>query len=36
MYTYRDFGHRFRLHKPEDVDETFLELVHETYALASR
>ena len=36
MYTYRDFGHLFRLHNPEDVDESFLDLVHEAYALASR
>ena len=36
MYTYRDYGHQFRLHKPEDIDEPFLELVHEAYALASR
>ncbi len=35
MSTYRDFGHMFRLHKPEDMDESFLELLHEAYALGS-
>ncbi len=35
MFTYRDFGHLFRLHKPEDMDESFVELLHEAYALGS-
>jgi hypothetical protein len=35
MFIYRDFGHMFRLHKPEDMDESFLKLLHEAYALGS-
>jgi hypothetical protein len=35
MTTYRDFGHMFRLYKPEDMDESFVEMLHEAYALGS-
>jgi hypothetical protein len=35
MFTYRDYGHMFRLLKPEDMDESFMELLHEAYALGS-
>lgn len=31
MYIYRDFGHIFRLSKPEDIDIAFEKLLHEAY-----
>lgn len=36
MFTFRDFGHQFRLHTPDDIDDAFTKLLHEAYALASR
>jgi Domain of unknown function (DUF5655) len=35
MFTFRDYGHMFRLLKPEDINESFMELLHEAYALGS-
>ncbi len=33
MGIYRDYGHIFRLARPEDLDERLVELLHEAYML---
>jgi hypothetical protein len=35
MYTYRDFGHSFRLTRREDLDEELIALLHEAYVMGS-
>ena len=35
MYTYRDYGHIFRLRSPQDIDDRLGELIRESYAVAS-
>ena len=34
-YTYRDFGHIFRLRSPEDIDDRLVSLLRESYAVGS-
>jgi hypothetical protein len=33
MHVFRDYGHIFRLARPEDLDEAFVSLLHEAYML---
>ncbi len=35
MHVFRDYGHIFRLTRPEDLDSGLIELLNEAYALAS-
>ncbi len=35
-YTYRDYGHVFRLTRPEELDAPFLALLHEAYVMGSQ
>lgn len=35
MYTYRDYGHRFRLSHPDDIDRAFRRLLQEAYVVGS-
>lgn len=36
MHVFRDYGHIFRLTRPEDLDEALVGLLHEAYALGSQ
>ncbi|MGH2523633.1 MAG: DUF5655 domain-containing protein, partial [Anaerolineales bacterium] len=33
MHVFRDYGHVFRLARPDDLDEALMELLHEAFAL---
>ncbi len=34
MQVYRDYGHIFRLTQPDDMDDAFMDLLHEAYVVA--
>jgi len=36
MQVFRDYGHIFRLTKPEDLDEALISLLHEAYVLGGQ
>ena len=36
MQVFRDYGHIFRLTRPEDLDEALVALLHEAYVLGSQ
>jgi len=35
MQVFRDYGHVFRLTRPDDLDEALIELLHEAYVLGA-